>query len=58
VAAGGFEVYVINLVAEQAGEGERGETVQQELWFAPFVGEVRTRTGYLLVDGNFAQNRP
>lgn len=57
VGAGSFEVYVINLVAEQFGEdGERAEAVQQELWFAPFVGEVRTRTGYLLVDSNFRRN--
>lgn len=55
VSAGSFKVYVINLVAEEiGGEGERAETVQQELWFAPFMGEVRTRSGFLLVDSNVA----
>lgn len=57
VAAGAFTVFVINLVAEEVGEvGERTEAVQQELWFAPFIGEVRTRSGFLLVDSNVDSN--
>jgi hypothetical protein len=56
VAAGRFEVYVINLVANHFNEdGALVESVQQELWFAPYVGEVRTPTGYFLVSSNFAR---
>ncbi len=48
VPAGGFRVYRIR----QTYRDERGETLY-EVWFAPRVGEVRTREGWLLVERNF-----
>ncbi|MGQ9753377.1 MAG: hypothetical protein ACUVQD_01740 [Thermaceae bacterium] len=48
VPAGVFEVYRIR----QTFVDEQGETVY-EVWFAPYVGEVRTREGRLLVETNF-----
>ncbi|GGM92705.1 hypothetical protein GCM10007092_02280 [Thermus composti] len=48
VPAGTFRVFRI----QQRYRDEKGETLY-EVWFAPRVGEVRTREGRLLVDRNF-----
>lgn len=54
VAAGSFEVFVLNFTSRSLDEeGEVVEELTQEIWFAPFVGEVRTENGYFLVDANF-----
>jgi hypothetical protein len=53
VQAGDFEVYVLNLVAVVTdAEGNEQAKAKQELWFTPFVGEVLTENGYVLVDTN------
>ena len=55
VEAGTFNVFVINLESQlSAGDADaRGDTVRQEIWYAPFVGEVRTELGFVMVDANF-----
>lgn len=51
--AGEFEIFVVNLVTRTFDEdGAVVEELQQETWFVPFVGEVRTDNGYFLVDSN------
>ncbi len=55
VAAGTFDVFVLNFESRtRDAEGRVLETLNQELWFAPFVGEVRTELGYFLIETNFA----
>ena len=55
VAAGTLDVFVLNFESStRDAEGKPLETLSQELWFAPFVGEVRTELGYFLVETNFA----
>ncbi|MDQ3399145.1 MAG: hypothetical protein M3511_15555, partial [Deinococcota bacterium] len=59
VAAGDFDVFVINLEGRRFDdEGLPRETLRQELWFAPYIGEVRTRTGFFLVAANFQTAGP
>ena len=59
VAAGTMEVFVLNFESRtRDAEGRSLETLNQELWFAPFVGEVRTELGYFLIETNFALARP
>jgi hypothetical protein len=59
VAAGSFDVYVLNLVTRTFGEdGELKEQLTQEIWFSPYVGEVRTDSGYYLVELNFTPTYP
>lgn len=54
VAAGEFEVFVLNFTSRQTDEdGEVVDELTQEFWYAPFVGEVRTENEFYLVDGNF-----
>jgi len=48
VPAGVFRVFRIR----QRYRDEKGEALY-EVWFAPKVGEVRTREGRLLTDRNF-----
>lgn len=48
VPAGTFQVYRIR----QTYKDDRGETLY-EVWFAPYVGEIRTREGRILVETNF-----
>ncbi len=48
VPAGSFQIYRIR----QRYKDEQGET-PYEVWFAPYVGEVRTREGRILVETNF-----
>lgn len=52
-----FEVFVISL---QTTENVSGRLVQSnaELFFTPYVGEVRTRSGLFLIDTNFAVSAP
>jgi hypothetical protein len=51
--AGDFDVYVVNLVTRTYDEdGSIADELQQETWFVPFIGEVRTDNGYFLVDSN------
>ena len=52
--AGDFDVYVINMVARMTDEaGSKVDEVTQAFWFSPFVGEVMTENGYVLVNTNF-----
>ena len=55
VEAGTFNVFVINLESRLSGaaDGANNETIRQEIWFAPFVGEVRTELDFVLTDTNF-----
>jgi hypothetical protein len=54
VAAGTFEVYVINFRSVSRDEqGNVADELDQTIWFAPHIGEVRTEQGYFLVDTNF-----
>jgi len=48
VPAGIFDAYVIRFSA-QSGD----ERIESELWFVPYVGEVRTREGLVLIERNF-----
>jgi len=58
VEAGTFEVFVVAFESRSFDEeGNVEETLRQEVWFAPFVGEVRTDTGLYLVDTNFSLQR-
>lgn len=51
--AGAFDVFVIAFESRSYGPGRRTqETLRQEVWFAPFVGEVRTDNGLFLVETN------
>lgn len=53
VAAGSFEVYVLNFTSRTLDEdGRVVEELTQETWFAPYLGEVRTENGFYLVDSN------
>lgn len=51
--AGAFEVFVIAFESTSFGENGRAqETLRQEIWFEPFVGEVRGEHGLFLVETN------
>ena len=51
--AGTFEVYVVAFESRSvAPSGETLEELRQELWFTPFVGEIRTETGLVLLETN------
>jgi hypothetical protein len=52
-AAGAFDVFVVAFESRAYGpDGQTRETLRQEVWFAPFVGEVRTDSGLFLVETN------
>lgn len=54
VAAGTFDVFVIDFESRSFDEdGSIIEVLEQEIWFAPFVGEIRNDVGLVLVDTNF-----
>lgn len=56
LAAGEFEVFVINFVTRTLDEDAAVvDELVQEVWFAPFVGELRTENGYFLVEANFLE---
>ena len=51
--AGVFEVFVIAFESRSYGpDRQTEETLRQEVWFTPFVGEVRTDSGLVLVETN------
>ena len=51
-----FEIYVINLEGRKLGEDDEVlETLHSEIWFSPYVGEVRNKDDFVLVGGNFSQ---
>lgn len=53
VPAGAFDVFVIDFTTRTTDEnGTVTEELTQQSWFAPYVGEVRTRNGHVLVDSN------
>jgi hypothetical protein len=57
--AGTFNVYVINFVTRTLDEdGGIADTLTQELWFTPNVGEIRTEQGFFLVATNTTATRP
>ncbi len=59
VTAGEFDVYVINRVTNyRDGSEALRETLTQELWFSPYVGEIQTVTGEFLVALNFMPTVP
>jgi hypothetical protein len=52
-SAGTFDVFVVAFESRSYGaEGQTEETLRQELWFTPFVGEIRTDSGLFLVASN------
>ena len=52
-SAGAFDVFVVAFESRSYGaEGQTEETLRQELWFTPFVGEIRTDSGLFLVASN------
>lgn len=52
-SAGAFDVFVVAFESRSYGaEGQTAETLRQELWFTPFVGEIRTDSGLFLVESN------
>jgi hypothetical protein len=56
IEAGTFDVYVINFESQTTDEGGRVlETIHQESWFSPYVGDVRLKvgSGYYLIETNF-----
>jgi hypothetical protein len=54
VPAGEFTFYVIDFESVTIdSEGRTTEELSQTTWFAPYVGEVRTESGYFLVETNF-----
>lgn len=57
--AGTFNVYVINFVTRTLDDdGNITDTLTQELWFTPNVGEIRTEQGFFLVATNTTAARP
>lgn len=51
--AGPLDVFVIDLTSRVIGEdGAILEEETSQTWFAPFIGEVRTNQGWVLVDSN------
>src|SRR5690606_24646655 len=51
--AGQFDVFVIDFTTRTFDEeGSITEELTQQTWFSPYVGEVRTRNGHLLVSSN------
>lgn len=54
VEAGTFDVFVIDFESRSFDdEGNALEVLEQEIWFAPYVGEVRNDVGFVLTDTNF-----
>jgi len=51
--AGEFDVFVIDFTTRTFDDGgDVTEELTQQTWFSPYVGEVRTRTGQVLVGSN------
>lgn len=59
VPAGEFEVFVIDFTTRSYDdEGNLVDQLTQQTWFSPYVGEVRTRTGQVLIASNVIQADP
>jgi hypothetical protein len=59
VPAGEFTFYVIDFESVTVdSEGRTNEELSQTTWFAPYVGEIRTESGYFLVETNFELPAP
>jgi len=58
VPAGAFDVYVINQVTELLEDGRTVSSETRELWYSPYVGEIRTVGGFYLVELNFTPTYP
>ena len=55
--AGSFDVFVINFVTQMLDEESlQAEELTQEIWFSPYIGEVKTEQGYFLVETNVARS--
>ena len=53
VVAGEFEVFVLNFTSRSMDEaGNTVEELNQETWFSPYLGQVRTENGMSLVESN------
>lgn len=53
VAAGEFDVFVIDYEWREVDEsGDVVDDFVQQVWYAPYVGEVRTENGFFLLDAN------
>ncbi len=51
--AGAIQVFVIDLTSRNLSpEGELLDEENSQFWFAPFIGEIRTNQGWVLVDSN------
>lgn len=59
VPAGEFEVFVIDFTTRTFDEeGNIVDQLTQQTWFTPYVGEVRTRNGQVLVASNVIEAEP
>lgn len=59
LVGGTYDVFVIDFVSRLEEEsGELVEEISQQSWFTPFVGEVRTQGGYVLVETNAVDAQP
>lgn len=51
-------IYDINFDSYTSdAQGNKADTVHQEIWFAPHIGNVRTKDGYFLVKTNFMKEK-
>jgi hypothetical protein len=48
-----FEVYVISFQATQTLASGSSQSIQQEVWYTPYVGEIKTRANVVLTKVNF-----
>ncbi len=48
-----LEVYIIAFEARQTDQNKNVESISQEVWYAPYLGEIKTRSGLFLMDTNF-----
>ena len=56
---GPVEVFVVNLVGRLFdADGAVSQEITQEVWFSPYVGEVKTREGFLLIATNTIESEP
>jgi hypothetical protein len=48
-----FEVYVISFQATQTLSSGSSQGINQEIWYTPYIGEIKTRTNVVLTEVNF-----
>lgn len=59
VPAGEFDVFVIDFTSRTYDEeGNLTDELTQQTWFAPYLGEVRTRNGHVLIATNVPAATP